>query len=212
MKKSKISSKGDIASVQYKTGSFTDYIGQTHEFVVCAVAVVHDIDLILAEWIRHNGHTACLPVKGIDGDERLFASVYFGVSICNPTDTFNLERGKQIAYNKALSTKLRQRWVASDTGMIKQPEAIEVFLNLEVQFVASHPEEFIAGYAEAERKYYEKLEVQHEYAMLKPEAKTIVDKGLDGYDLERLSDIAERMQKLKDVPCQGSVLSRPIDG
>ena len=62
--------------VDYREGSFVDFEGKDHYFVVCAV-------------LREN----------------IVRILSFGVSFCNPVDKHNKELGKKIAYGKSVSSK-----------------------------------------------------------------------------------------------------------
>ena len=64
--------------VDYREGSFVDYEGKDHYFVVCAV-------------LREN------IVAG-----NLTRLLSFGVSFCNPVDKHNNELGKKIAYGRSV--------------------------------------------------------------------------------------------------------------
>ena len=61
--------------VDYREGSFVDFEGKDHYFVVCAV-------------LREN----------------IVRILSFGVSFCNPVDKHNNELGKKIAYGKSVSS------------------------------------------------------------------------------------------------------------
>lgn len=62
--------------VDYREGSFVDFEGKDHYFVVCAV-------------LREN----------------IVRILSFGVSFCNPVDKHNKELGKKIAYGKSISDR-----------------------------------------------------------------------------------------------------------
>ena len=62
--------------VDYREGSFIDFEGKDHYFVVCAV-------------LREN----------------IVRILSFGVSFCNPVDKHNKELGKKIAYGKSVSSR-----------------------------------------------------------------------------------------------------------
>ena len=62
--------------VDYREGSFVDFEGKDHYFVVCAV-------------LREN----------------IVRILSFGVSFCNPVDKHNNELGKKIAYGKSISDR-----------------------------------------------------------------------------------------------------------
>ena len=62
--------------VDYREGSFVDFEGKDHYFVVCAV-------------LREN----------------IVRILSFGVSFCNPVDKHNNELGKKIAYGKSVSSR-----------------------------------------------------------------------------------------------------------
>ena len=67
--------------VDYREGSFVDFEGKDHYFVVCAV--------LRESTIREN----------------VTRILSFGVSFCNPVDKHNNELGKKIAYGKSISDR-----------------------------------------------------------------------------------------------------------
>lgn len=197
MKKPKIDSKGIILSEKYLTSEFTDYVGMEHKFVVCAVVVKHDWELVLASKISDE---LCVPATERNNDGHVTHSVYLGVSICNPADSFNEDIGRKIAYNKALSCKLPQRWVASDTRILTNPDVVNALMLAEAQQVQDYPQDYIVGYDAARDKYENLKEVTVQFQKLTDTDKDIVAQGMDGKDLIHLAAMADILKEFGVVP------------
>ena len=113
--------------VDYREGSFVDFEGKDHYFVVCAV---------LREGIVPNTLTRILS---------------FGVSFCNPVDKHNNELGKKIAYGKSVSD--RNTNVLLGRAGLLNIEAVKYILDNETNHVKQYPEQYSVSYAKAKDKY-----------------------------------------------------------
>ena len=113
--------------VDYREGSFIDFEGKDHYFVVCAV---------LRETITY----------GI-----LTRNLSFGVSFCNPVDKHNNELGKKIAYGKSVSD--RNTNVLLGRAGLLNIETVKYILDNEVNHVKQYPEQYSVSYAKAKDKY-----------------------------------------------------------
>lgn len=125
--------------VDYREGSFVDFEGKDHYFVVCAVlresTVFENVTRILS----------------------------FGVSFCNPVDKHNNELGKKIAYGKSVSD--RNTNVLLGRAGLLNIETVEYILDNEVNHVKQYPEQYSVSYAKAKDKY-EKAEALTQKAAL----------------------------------------------
>lgn len=187
-----------VENVMYKSGSFTDWLGEEHPFVVAAVVGRTEGELILAGCQSVQGVKIVQPVIEHDDDGHIRRSLFIGVAICNPKDIkeqrFSEELGKKIAYNKALSKKLRQRWFATNIPSMLTDNVVECVLNQEVAFVAAHPEVFIKGYLESKAKYERKQQAEKEFAKLPAPEQAVVKTLTEGTaDFEKLVDIADAL-------------------
>lgn len=109
--------------VDYREGSFVDFEGKDHYFVVCAV---------LRESTIFENVTRILS---------------FGVSFCNPVDKHNNELGKKIAYGKSVSD--RNTNVLSGRAGLLNIEAVKYILDNETNHVKQYPEQYSVSYAKA---------------------------------------------------------------
>lgn len=109
--------------VDYREGSFIDFEGKDHYFVVCAVLRESTISRILS----------------------------FGVSFCNPVDKHNNELGKKIAYGKSISD--RNTNVLLGRAGLLNIETVKYILDNEVNHVKQYPEQYSVAYAKAKDKY-----------------------------------------------------------
>lgn len=113
--------------VDYREGSFVDFEGKDHYFVVCAV--------LRERTIREN----------------VTRILSFGVSFCNPVDKHNNELGKKIAYGKSVSA--RNTNVLLGRAGLLNVEAVKYILDNETNHVKQYPEQYSVSYAKAKDKY-----------------------------------------------------------
>ena len=113
--------------VDYREGSFVDYEGKDHYFVVCAV-------------LREN------IVAG-----NLTRLLSFGVSFCNPVDKHNNELGKKIAYGR--SVKNGNTNVLLGRAGLLNIETVKHILDNEANHVKQYPEQYSVAYAKAKERY-----------------------------------------------------------
>lgn len=113
--------------VDYREGSFVDFEGKDHYFVVCAV---------LRESAVFENPTRILS---------------FGVSFCNPVDKHNNELGKKIAYGKSVSD--RNANVLLGRAGLLNIETVKYILDNEVNHVKQYPEQYSVAYSKAKDKY-----------------------------------------------------------
>lgn len=183
-----------VESIIYKSGSFTDWLGEEHPFVVAGVVDRTDGELVLAT----PESDFALPVIEHEGDGHIRKSLFIGVAICNPKDIkenrFSEEVGQKIAYNRAISPKLAQRWFATNIPGMLTEDVIKCVVNQEAAFVAAHPEVFIKGYLESKAQYERKQQAEKEFAELPAPEQAVVKTLTEGTaDFEKLADIADAL-------------------
>lgn len=113
--------------VDYREGSFIDFEGKDHYFVVCAVLKESTISKILTRVLS------------------------FGVSFCNPIDKNNNELGKKIAYGKSINVK-NINVLMGRAGLLNI-DTVKYILDNEVNHVKQYPEQYSVAYAKAKEKY-----------------------------------------------------------
>ncbi|MEE0041516.1 hypothetical protein [Catenibacterium sp.] len=113
--------------VDYREGSFIDFEGKDHYFVVCAV------------------------LKESTILENLTRVLSFGVSFCNPIDKNNNELGKKIAYGKSINVK-NTNVLMGRAGLLNI-DTVKYILDNEVNHVKQYPEQYSVAYAKAKEKY-----------------------------------------------------------
>lgn len=135
---------------------FTDYKGEIHQFIVAAVSTTEE------DWEVNN--------------EEEFAQVYkvikLGVSICNPRDEFDENKGVLKATGRA--RKSDPVIFTTVSGIIGK-EVVQELLKQAALHIAKHPEDFINGYAEASKKYTEKLHIECLVDNLSPTEKIVLE-------------------------------------
>ena len=120
--------------VTYGKGEFVDYLGETHPFIVAAVSTTN---------VTNEGETLWLSLYDEYGpldEEPLNKALFIGIAVCNPKDEFDEEKGKTIAYNKAVNAKNLHHPAMFTTRVKKDPGSV------------------IAGYDFAKKKYLKKIE------------------------------------------------------
>ncbi len=125
--------------VDYREGSFVDYEGKDHYFVVCAV-------------LREN------TVVG-----NLTRLLSFGVSFCNPVDKHNNELGKKIAYGR--SVKDGNTNILLGRAGLLNIETVKHILDNEANHVKQYPEQYSASYAKAKDKYEKAIALAQKTAL-----------------------------------------------
>lgn len=145
--------------VEFITDSFTDYAGKVHQFVIAALS---------QNLPTHSGQLENNPVDEDDipvihevetyvedyGTEGYLGTVTkvirLGVSICNPTDTFDEKVGALKATARAHNAK--PALYASNPGVINT-KVVKALLEQEAEYLKNNPENFIAGYADMRDRY-----------------------------------------------------------
>lgn len=125
--------------VNYREGSFIDFEGKDHYFVVCMV----------------------LKESTILGN--LTRILSFGVSFCNPVDKHNHELGKKIAYGKSVNVK-NTNVLMGRAGLLNI-ETVKYILDNEVNHVKQYPEQYSVAYAKAKEKYEKSKELAQKTAL-----------------------------------------------
>ena len=113
--------------VDYREGSFIDFEGKDHYFVVCIV----------------------LKESTILGN--LTRVLSFGVSFCNPVDKHNNALGKKIAHGKSVNVK-NTNVLMGRAGLLNI-ETVKYILDNEVNHVRQYPEQYSVAYAKAKERY-----------------------------------------------------------
>lgn len=149
--------KKDI--VMYKNGSFVDFQGVTRQFVVCALSTGQ---------FNNDSQDVYLTIydgEGIIQSElALSRAVFIGISVCNPQDEWDEEKGRMIALSKARGFKASapEKSAAIFTaraGMISEP-LVTALLTREVEHVKDDPGYVIKGYNQMKARWEEKQEMQ----------------------------------------------------
>ena len=125
--------------VDYREGSFIDFEGRDHYFVVCIV----------------------LKESTILGN--LTRVLSFGVSFCNPVDKHNNELGKKIAYGKSVNVK-NTNVLMGRAGLLNI-DTVKYILDNEVNHVKQYPEQYSVAYAKAKEKYEKTKELVQKTAL-----------------------------------------------
>lgn len=104
-----------------------------------------------------------------------------GYSITNPLDNYNEEVGKTIAKNRAMDGPAVMCY---KRGFLNS-ELVNSILKRETEYICNNPEKFIAGYAEARKKYYNKMEIEKLKNSLTENENTLVNILKQGVDLDK---------------------------
>lgn len=136
--------------VTYKNGEFVDYMGNTHKFVVAGVSTSNfDITMNMYDEYGDDADLDYLVPKG----------VFIGIAVCNPKDEFDEEKGKMIAYNKAVHVKnLNHPAMYSTRPGFINTAVVDALLDNIVNYISKDPGSVIPGYNDAEKKHAKKVE------------------------------------------------------
>lgn len=178
--------KQDIAI--YVVDSFTDFAGKEHKLVACALSQSpnNESHSLRLGWADSN--------NVLDSEDKLYYDVYrmvtLGIAICNPSDTFDLEAGKRIAYNKAARIEGLPRLYATGKGVITQ-QLVDTFIQQQIQFVKENPASLIPGYKEAEAAYKAAQTAEKEISELNDQEKEIFNLAVKGFDFKKYINLAK---------------------
>ena len=182
--------KKDIA--EYLVDYFTDFAGEKHYVVMCALSRSHEDekDDLMVAWI--NRQTDELNLSS-DPCHSVFRSLSLGIAICNPLDAFDQAIGEKIALSKAENSI--PVLYSIQPGEINSA-FVRNYLRNKMDFLKDHPERFIATYSEAEENYKEMQNVITEMNSLPDYEQEIMDKSLVGkLDLKYLKNLFDRAIK-----------------
>lgn len=159
--------KKDI--VMYKSGSFVDFQGVERQFVVCALSTSS---------FNNDDQQVCLSVYDsteleVIGEHVLPRAVFIGISVCNPSDEWDEEKGKFVAYHKAAGFKATApeksaALFATRAGMINEA-VVQALLDREVEHLKEDPGYVIKGYNQMKAKYERNQEAQKYLEETSPE-------------------------------------------
>lgn len=132
--------------VKYLHDSFVDFKGQTHDVVICALSTTPESDL------DHEYKTCWVNKCELLEDSLIVRMVTLGISVCNPEDKFDLERGKRNAYNRALNDSNCPTIFANLNGIIND-SLVDAFMKQEMGYILDNPERVIKGYNDAKKRW-----------------------------------------------------------
>ena len=180
----KISMKQDIAA--YLVDSFTDFLGKEHKIVSCALSHSPGSNVTIKTMHGPEEFIAC-------SEKAVYRTVAIGIAICNPTDTFNVEVGKRIAYHKAVNKPNIPKIYVTDKGIITK-ELVETFLKQQVRFCKENPELLIPGYDQARTAHEQNIALRKEVENLTPDEKVIFDLAVSGFDFSKYIKLAKSLK------------------
>ena len=136
--------------------SFVDYAGKTHHFVIVAISEMlpnkddegFAIDYQVDEYTEGYGMVDIGIVTKV---------LKLGISMCNPIDTFDEEKGirKAIARAKASIPAL----YVKEPGLINT-RVVKALLEQEANYLKDNPEKFIDGYADMKARFLTNKEME----------------------------------------------------
>lgn len=140
--------------VVYKCDSFIDYKGTKVNFILAAVSIPCNNVIVPVD------ECGCVDEEQWEKQVESPKILSIGMAIQHPTDTWNEELGKEIAYGKAI--KKRDHVLATtDAGLINT-KVVEALVEQEAAYMHVNPGRYIAGYDDAKNKYL-KRKAQDEY-------------------------------------------------
>lgn len=198
-----------MEKVLYRIGEFVDYKNDVHKYVICTIQdkiptriggfaeynthmQYEYYKLTLDEYSAKTGAEVKYWAEGdgyIDSYNSVTAVLSVGVAICHDGETFNEQKGKQLAYKRA-----RQRTsalFATRTGMINDHLAVSVMDN-EEHYIHENPACYMTGYNGAKARYEEKLTRLKAASRLTDTEKQIINyyKNDPKYSVEELEKLS----------------------
>lgn len=171
------------------TGEFKDYKGLIHKVVIATISEQ------LPYYRDHKTHedeeynvSHYTDSKGEDEYVTVRKSLKLGVSVCNPEDTFNEERGKKAAIARAKSSE--PVLYSTKTGIINTP-MVKALMQQELDFICANPETVIPGYNDSKARYEYNKEMQSKIDSLSDDEKKCLE--------VLTSSNTEQVDKLKDL-------------
>ena len=154
--------------IEYTHDYFTDYLGKIHYFVIVAISQELPKYYRQLEDVDSPGADDDSPIafeiwRNIDEgmDEECMGKVTkvirLGISICNPSDSFD----EQIGVRKAVARARSNEPViyATHPGVINT-RMVKALLEQEAEYFRNNPENFINGYAESRDRYLKNKEME----------------------------------------------------
>lgn len=147
-----------IKKTVYRKDTFKDYDGNVRPVIMCAVsAIAEEQDL---DDMGFDEFDEC--------DEALNSKMLFvGVAIghINDKDSWNDEKGKKIAFNKALSGK---HMIITNTPGFISSELVDALLNKEMEYFKKEPSVYIKGYYDALNRRMKKATIEDNFNKILP--------------------------------------------
>lgn len=84
-------------------------------------------------------------------------------AICHEDDTFNLETGKKIAYNKTLQINKRDVIITTNRSGVLTEEIIQSILEKHADYIKNDLGFVIDGYNQAKKRFEEKNKIKEKY-------------------------------------------------
>ena len=174
---------------EYLEGSFIDYKNEEHKIIVCAVCIDP------RDSIETYTNFAAGPID-VDyymiekGFCPITKALSIGATICNPDDTYNFEKGKKIAYYRALNNLPVLYSNKPITKTLAKAALVQ-----EIAFIKEFPEKLIKGYKDSKTRYLNRLSAKEQYKELNDEEQFIVDEALKGVNLDKCLKVFKSLEK-----------------
>lgn len=157
----------------YLVDSFIDYEGKEHKIVACALTQTPaDTDsTMVVGWMDNKDN-----IMYIDDDDyaEVCRIITVGISVCNPVDKFDLEKGKQNAFNKATHDPKCPAIYTKNKG-IASKALVDAFLKHEVNYFKENPQWIIKGYNQKKEAYEAKQDLKRRWYELSDHERSIIN-------------------------------------
>ena len=121
--------------ISYVHGSFVDYRGDEHHVTVCGLSVKTNKFIDIEKFLR------------------------IGVSICNPSDDYDVNVGESMALSRARG-KNAIIMTTNKSGMFNTA-TVNCILNDYLKYILDDPGAIIKGYDEGKVRYFENVELMN---------------------------------------------------
>jgi len=175
---------------EYIVDSFVDFKGDEHKIIGCVLNVkpYSNIGERFSVGWRSDG---CIWID--DPDFRNIQEIIsVGIMICHPCDEFDLEKGKNMAYEKALhNPKCPKVYVSFKGGK----SLAKAFLKQEISFVKDNPGKIIKGYSQMKAGFEKKQNLIEKINNLSDKEKQAIALASE-VDIAKCNELASRAKAM----------------
>lgn len=159
--------------LNHLVGELVDYKGLVHKIVI--VATIES----LPYYRKHRTHedeeysiAHYTESRGEEDYKIVRRALRLGISVCNPEDQFDEEKGKGSALGRAMNSD--PVLYATKSGIINTT-LVNALLKQELEYVCANPDLIIPGYTDSKKRYEYNQKMQEDISKLSVEEKNCLE-------------------------------------